>query len=142
MASLAELERRITRLEDIEEIKKLKSDYWYYVDKKQWDKLVDLFTEDAVWKRPDGNNSVGRKALVERIKQRCDPLRTIHQGHQHKIEITSETTATGRWAMYDDLVDIHGNSGFEGWGFYEDEYVKQNGKWKIKTTSLSRLLTG
>jgi len=30
-------------------------------------------------------------------------------------------------------LDVEGLHGFEGWGFYEDEYVKEEGKWKIKS---------
>ena len=30
---------------------------------------------------------------------------------------------------------------FEGWGHYHEEYVKENGEWKIKSIYLTRLHT-
>ena len=42
-----ELEERIQRLEDIEEIKQLKSSYVYRLDEKDWDRFLDCFTDDC-----------------------------------------------------------------------------------------------
>ena len=46
MATLEELQARITRLEDIKEIKKLQKIYGYYQDYCEWEKIVDLFTDN------------------------------------------------------------------------------------------------
>jgi hypothetical protein len=42
-----ELERRIAQLEDIEAIRQLKARYCLYVDQRNEDAWVSLFTEDA-----------------------------------------------------------------------------------------------
>ena len=42
-----ELERRIQILEDIESIKKLKANYFYYADTGQLDEFIALFAETA-----------------------------------------------------------------------------------------------
>ena len=45
--SLKELEARIRKLEDVEEIKKLMWNYTYWLDYGEFDKVIDCFTDDA-----------------------------------------------------------------------------------------------
>ena len=47
MADLADLERRIRALEDIEAIRRLKHRYWRCLDLKLWDEMAACFTPDA-----------------------------------------------------------------------------------------------
>ena len=44
---IEELEAKVTRLEDIQQIEKLQRIYGYYVDYGEWDKVVDLFSDNA-----------------------------------------------------------------------------------------------
>src|SRR5690606_38599229 len=46
-ARLDDLDRRITRLEDVNAIERLQRTYGYLVDKAQWEPLGDLFSGDA-----------------------------------------------------------------------------------------------
>src|SRR5215469_872370 len=46
-ATAATLRRRITRLQDEEQVETLVSVYGYYLDKQQWDQLTDLFADDG-----------------------------------------------------------------------------------------------
>ncbi len=146
MASTVEprdLAARIRVLEDIEAIKKLKSKYWRCIDKKLWDEIADCFTEDVILEVPSIWRKQGRKACVQNMKETLGraSIITVHQGHNPDIEITSEKTAKGTWALYDNIIDVQSNIVMKGWGFYEDEYVKENGKWKIKTQNLIRIFT-
>ena len=140
MAELADLEARVRVLEDIEAIKKLKFKYWHCLDGKLWDELGDCFAEDIVINYPTVK-SKGRKANVQFLKGRLgDVARTsIHQGHNPEIELTSDTTAKGIWALYDYIHDVKENTSWGGWASYEDEYAKENGEWKIKSTTLTRI---
>jgi bile-acid 7alpha-dehydratase len=130
-----ELEKRIRRLEDIEAIKDLKARYWYYIEHKMWDDLPDLFTEDVIDYM--GENKIGcqgKKEVVKHLVDLLTPGRNVHQGHSPIIEFTSDTTAIGKWALNDyNEFDPKAITGFEGWGSYDDEYVKVEGKWKIKS---------
>jgi len=143
MAELAELEARIRVLEDIEAIRKVKTKYWYCIDMKLWDELADCFAEDVVLEAPMLESIHGRKAFVQYLKERLgkSSIIAIHQGHQSDIEITGEITAKGIWALRDHLIDSQSNTSFKGRGFYEEEYVKEGGTWKIKSTKLSYLFT-
>ncbi len=132
-----------SRFEDIEKIKKLKARYFRYLDKKLWDEWGDLFAEDATMQLqlgpdPDpGELWKGRGVIVERVSGAMVSGVTVHQGHMPEIELTSGTTATGIWAM-SDHVEIPGVT-LKGYGHYEEDYVKQDGKWKIKNLRLTRL---
>ena len=140
MAKLADLETQIRVLGDIEAIKKLKAKYWRCIDKKLWDELEDCFVEYAVADYGKNLNFQGRKAIIQFLKDNLgsDSVITVHQGHNPEIEITSDTTAKGIWALHDYLV-FQPNITINGWGHYEDEYVKQNGEWKKKSIKETRL---
>src|SRR3972149_118622 len=129
MTKPVDLEKRIRVLEDIEAIKKLKSRHWYCLDNKLWDELADCFAKDFVLDVSSGLKLQGRKAFIQHLTETLGARITVHQGHSPEIEITSDTTARGRWALSDHVIYAPGNSGFTGWGFYEDEYTKEEGQW-------------
>src|SRR4030043_471439 len=137
---LKELREKIRVLEDIEAIRKLKARYWLCIDKKLWNQWGDCFTEDAVMAVPPVTDWQGKKEIVKNLSEYLEAMSliTVHQGHHADIEITSETTAKATWAMYDNLQDMKSMT-MEGYGFYEDEFVKENGQWKIKSVKLTRI---
>jgi hypothetical protein len=55
-----------------------------------------------------------------------------------EIELTSETTASGVWALEDYNIYEDGSQS-HGWGHYLETYEKIQGRWYIKTSSLSYL---
>ena len=48
MATLEELQTRIQRLDDIKQIERLQRIYGYYRDYSEWEKVVDLFSDNAI----------------------------------------------------------------------------------------------
>lgn len=67
----------------------------------------------------------------------------MHHGHCPEIEITSDRTATGIWAMEDMLrwgpeSNTPGQA-LHGFGHYHETYSKVNGRWIIQTMKLTRL---
>jgi len=88
---------------EIEEIKKLKARYFRLMDKKQWDEWREVFTEDAILQHgPNSEDKFeGREQIVGQLSQILANAVTVHHGHMPEIELTSETTATGTWAMFD-----------------------------------------
>jgi hypothetical protein len=60
-----------------------------------------------------------------------------------EIEITGADTATGTWAMFDYVEFPPAPSGervgLQGYGHYTEEYVREEGEWRIKSLHLSRL---
>jgi bile-acid 7alpha-dehydratase len=142
MADLSDLEKRIRVMEDIEAIKKLKAKYFRCVDKKLWEEMETVLTEDAVADYGMGIELLqGRKAIIEFLKKNLDrdSMISVHQGHNPEIEITSDTTARGVWVLNDRLI-IQTIATLNGWRYYEDEYVKVNGEWKKKSTKITNIL--
>jgi NAD(P)-dependent dehydrogenase (short-subunit alcohol dehydrogenase family) len=134
----------LRRLADIESIKQLKARYFRLMDQKRWDEWAMVFTSDAHLVVPEGNvDERGRDAVVRSISSVLEGVRTVHHGHTPEIEITGSDTASGTWAMFDYVEfppDADGNRvGVRGYGHYTEEYVREDGQWRIASLRLSRL---
>ncbi|MEF8900117.1 MAG: nuclear transport factor 2 family protein [Halovenus sp.] len=126
------LEERITTLEDRREIEELKHLYGYYIDKKRWDDLFALFTEDVrlefSWEGMDSYE--GRDSLeeyVESIESQRDFM--SHMFHNPVIDIDGDE-AQGQWYFEAVLTDHDGNALWSQ-GRYDDVYRRVDGEWKI-----------
>ena len=141
MADISELEEQVRVLSDIEAIRRLKAKYFRCVDQNSWDEMEEVFTEDATADYGPDIKLEGRKAVIDFLNKTVgrDTFTTAHHGHNAEINITDETTARAKWALQDRLI-IRGVSTLTGWGYYDEEYVKQDGRWRIKSTAISRLL--
>ncbi|MBV6416414.1 MAG: Bile acid 7-alpha dehydratase [Steroidobacteraceae bacterium] len=126
------------QLPEIEAIRKLKARYFRCMDQKRWDELAEVFAHDAVcqWD-PQPDVLHGREAITAYIRAGIEKLVTVHHGHMPEIEITGPRTAHGIWAMSDLVVgeDFH----LEGFGHYEEDYVKEGDGWRIRRLRLTRL---
>ena len=129
-------------LSEIEAIKQLKAQYCRYLDTKQWDAWRGLFTDDFVSDTSASGGAVvsGADAFVAFVRstlgKRSQP--TVHQVHAPEIELTSATTATGVWAL-NDVVRLAPGINLNGYGHYHETYEKIDGRWRIKTSELTRL---
>ncbi len=130
------------RAAEIESIRQLKYRYFRYLDSKLWDPLKELFVPEAVSSYGGGKYSFeGRDAIMEFLEKAMgsDSFLSSHTVHHPEIEFTSETTATGIWALHDVVIETNANIIIRGAAFYEDEYVKLDGEWKIKSTGYQRI---
>ena len=143
MAQPADLDRRIEVLEDIEAIKRVKAKYWRSQDRKQPDELGDCFSEDALVDFDIEGKVQGREAIIRRYRESLyqPHLVTLHQGYGPEIDITSETTAKAKWGLCFHRINTQKNTVVRAGGHYEDEYAKEKGQWKIKTTRFTTLFT-
>ena len=129
-------------MEDIEAIKKLKCKYARCLDSKDWDQMAECFTEDAVVDYSGGQfHYEGVKAILQFLKENLGSFDRItsHQMSQPEIEFASSTMARGIWAMRDYVIDKVLNIAVSGAAFYDDQYVKVGGQWKIKSTGYTRI---
>jgi hypothetical protein len=129
-------------LQELEAIKRLKYKYLRCLDQKRWSELAECLTEDATSAYSGGKFSFeGRDAIMEFLESAMgsDSFLSSHTVHQPEIEFTSETTATGVWALNDTVIETNANIIIRGAAFYEDEYVKVDGAWKIKSTGYERI---
>ena len=129
-------------LEEIEQIKKLKARYFRLMDMKLWEEWGEVFTKDAtvrVITMADLEVSwEGRQQIVTNNSSILNDVITVHHGHMPEIEMTGAATATGIWAMFDYLIFPNGTF-MNGYGHYHEEYVKEDGQWRIKSLLLTRL---
>jgi hypothetical protein len=144
MTEPKDLEARIQALEDLEAIKRLKYKYLRALDTKQWDELAETLSEDAAADYADGEYSFrSRAAILEFLKG--TPLADagafvgVHQCSQPEIDLTGPTAARGIWALYNYLIHKREHVGLRLCAFYHDEYVKEGGEWKIRSTGYRRI---
>jgi hypothetical protein len=146
MASLEDLQRRITRLEDIKEIEKLQRIYGYYLDYGEYEKVVDLFSDNAesveisdygVYKGKPGI----KRFYLDLLGGQPPRVGWLSIGMTLQGVVNVETdgkTAKGRWYCMmieaKPTLSLHEGELRQLWGngIYENEYVKEDGKWKIK----------
>jgi hypothetical protein len=137
----------IERLLAIEEIKQLKAKYFLGIDTKDWALWRDeVWAEAAVLDVPSMNHTArGRDALIAWVAAQSADQVSVHHGHMPIITLTSNSTATGLWAM-EDLIwrspgqPLNGEyAQVHGWGHYHEEYVRQPEGWRILSTRLTRL---
>jgi len=142
----------VERLEAIEEIKQLKARYFRCMDMKDWDGFAAVFAPDA---RMDVSGELsddvadgigvttGDREITAFVRESIEDVTTVHHGHTPEIDVTSPTTAAGVWAMEDHLWWPEGSpiATMHGYGHYHETYEKQEGRWLITSTTLTRLRT-
>src|SRR3984957_11312212 len=155
ISDIADLEARISKAEhelavqqDIHQIRRLQYTYGYFIDKSQYNEVVDLFSDQGdVWLLGGiykGKAGV-RRLYIERFQTQ------FTQGHngprygwlldhpqlQMVIDVAphrGSAKVRGRSTMQAGLHETaRGNP--RAWGeggSYENDYVRENGVWKIK----------
>lgn len=130
MASVEDLERRIQVLEDIEEIRKLKHKCNLYADTKDGENFSKLFAKDGGF----GSKIMGELKGEALKSVKFWPFQ-VHYSTNPIIEVDGDT-ATGRWYFFRPHT-THENVARWAGGYYEDEYIREDGSWKFKKVQLS-----
>lgn len=127
-------------MDDIEAIKQLKARYFRTMDTKNWDGMRQVFTDDVTMDTTSSGGGVveGADEFMTFLVGTIGDVLTVHHGHMPEIQITSPTTATGIWAMEDQLRWPNGVE-MQGFGHYHETYEKAGGEWRIKSSTLTRL---
>lgn len=129
-------------LTEIEAIKVLKARYCRLLDTKQWTAWRELFTDDFVsdTSQSGGQIITGADAFVDYIQKTLGkPSQiTVHQVHAPEIELTAPDAARGVWAL-NDVVHLAPGINLNGYGHYHETYLKADGRWRIATSTLTRL---
>ena len=151
--SSEEVEKRLRTLEDIEEIKQLQARYVDCLITIEWDELFKCFTDDAT---VDLHSGLAR-GKAEIIKLFTEKIAITHVGTEglyvvHPIITVDGDKAKASWLLYthfsqphkiqvdpaksDDMADA------PDWmqGYYKMEYIRVDGKWKIKLLRWRRRL--
>ena len=156
--TLEELEKRLRTLEDTEEIKKLQYRYIDCLNQCKWDDIADCFAVDGICEVLPGPRK-GKAAITKSFKEEISFAHIGEEGLYciHPIISIEGDKAKGNWLMYVQPAKKHGKPrelpqipspellarGREGYGvaeqlpdwvqgYYNNEYVRENGEWKIK----------
>ena len=129
----AELEKRITRLEDLEKIKQLKARYCAVCDDDHNpDQITKLFAEDGIWEGAGQGRHQGHAA----IRALFGGFKEMVSFSQHNvmnpvIEVDGER-AKGTWYFLGTFTMRQGNRAMWLGVRYEEDYVKAGGEWKFQ----------
>ena len=139
----ADLARRMAKLEALEDIKELKHRYFRAMTFGDYDLLKTTLTEDVVTSYSDGEYVFDDREKLLRFL-----IDSHHAGQQvaywmcgmPEIKIASETEATGIWAFYHYFYHRGHEFVDEIFAYYDDEYRKEDGVWRIARTGYTRVL--
>lgn len=135
---LEELRARAQRIKDSNDIKRLQRAYGYYVDEALWDEVVDLFAEDSTLELALDGVYRGKERIREYLYRLGGGQQGLSAGqlneHLQLMPVVTLAddgiTAKGRWRAII-MAGEYGESALWGEGPYENEYVKEDGVWKI-----------
>ena len=144
-ADLRTLQQRLDRMdsdlrgaEAVRAIKRLQYAYGHYAELGLWHDLADLFAEKGVGHYPAGDlgkEGIRKLFLQDVGKGKLGLGEGIFYPHimlQPVITLDADgKTARGRWRVLAMLGSYGGAASWAG-GIYENEYILENGVWKIK----------
>lgn len=134
------LEERISRLEDIEEIRCLQAKYQRCLDSRDFDGLAECFCVDATSSYCDGKKVFHSRDEILNFLMSVMSLSmpSAHFIHGGEIEWINSTFAKAKWYLEDHLhhkkylVQLHGSA------IYDVTYKKIDQVWKISSIGYTR----
>lgn len=144
---LAALDRRIRRLEAVEEIKRLKYEYWRACDAKDPEGFRACFVKTGadldygvlgVFSDRDALVDVYTGLALRRAGGRW-LLNDIHHGKHPVIDLIDDQTATGEWTFWFMQVNLEANVVVQQSMEYRDRYVIEDGAWRIQRSHVHAL---
>jgi len=130
-------EQRLQALEDAEAVRSLKARYLFCCDRKDPKGIRACFADGKVH---IDYGAIGTfdsaDALVDVYTQiAChEHMVELHHSSNPQIEVLDATHARGTWSLQYGLINTQAQSITQLAGYYEDEYLKQGGVWKISST--------
>lgn len=137
-ASLADLSRRVERLEDEQSIENLQRIYGYYVDRAMWDQVADLFASDATFEMGLQGVYVGKQHL-RRFLDTLGPqglaagVLNDHIQLQTRVDVAADGKTAYCRSRELAMTGVYGKEGAWSEGVYENTFVKDHGVWEFKS---------
>jgi len=138
-ALLTSLESRVGLLEDIAQLERLNSIYGYYLAHLQWDDLTGIFSPTGTIEIAMRGVYVGAASVRRNLNlygqatddqfglqhnhMQFQPVITVAPDGQSALMRSRALSIMGQWERYSQWMG----------GVYENEYVKEDGVWKIKS---------
>lgn len=139
---LAKIQQHSMAVDDVNKLENLQRIYGYYLDKQLWEEVTDLFSDDGTMEIGTSGVKTGKENIRSYLYSLTENLQGPFEGEMYNhfqlqpvITLNEDgVTASGRWRAFMQLGSHGEGSGGEwGEGPYENEYIKEDGVWKIKT---------
>lgn len=131
------LQQRVLQLEDQEQIREVLVQYGEYLDAKDYAAYSALFAQDGIWTGGFGSATgpAAIQAMLEKNLGKPEPgvinKSSFHLMTTMVVKVTGDTaTARSRYLFYTATPDNKPGASLAG--RYVDEFVRENGAWKIK----------
>lgn len=137
-AALTTLERQIMKLNEEDKIRNLQAIYGYYVDRKMWDDVTDLFTQDSAYERAGVGIYRGPAGVRKAMESEGGPISLrdgeIHDHLQLGIVVTIADSGVEAQARGLELSMLTPNNpqGYWAVSTFENHYAKIDGAWRIR----------
>ncbi len=136
--TLDSLEQRIARLNDEDAVRNLQHAYGYYVDRKMWHDVVDLFAEDCVVQLGGVDVLTGRRGLREAMERMGAAGLSHGQLNEHPLFDTIVAVMPGGQEALTRGIELgmvgEADKGTAHWeiNVFRNRFVKEDGLWKLK----------
>ncbi len=137
-ATLDELEERIAVMNDESLVRNLQAAYGYYVNRRMWDDVTDLFADDGVYE-VGGVGVYTGKTGVRKAMERQGPAGLTDGVLNDRLQFdTVVSFAPGRREAFvrgiemGILGEVEKNEAFWEINVYSNRFVKEGGLWKLR----------
>ncbi|CAI6338347.1 unnamed protein product [Periconia digitata] len=144
--SIEDVERRIKRLNDEDEVRNLMHAHGYYVDRRMWSDVVDLHSADTKVSIVGVANYTGlggvRKAL-ERMgpENLVQGIANDHPIFDMIVDVAADgSTATVRGIEIGMLGDANTRTASWEFNIFRNQFIKENGIWLVKDVEITPLV--
>jgi hypothetical protein len=141
-----ELEKRIQRLNDEDEVRNLMHAHGYYVDRRMWTDVVDLHTKNTTVTVRNARNYTGLSGTREALERMGPEGLTQGVNNDHPIfDMIVEINPNGREAIARGIeIAMLGNAlnKTASWEFniFRNHFVKERTIWKVKDVDITPLI--
>jgi hypothetical protein len=146
-ARLANIERRLARLEDIEELHRLRYRYHELINSNAWEEhAAELFTADAVLDYGHMGAFRGRDAIagffgaatagVTGSESAAEPPFVKQFVHAHDVRLDNEDPDRATGISYLEAKPVYRGESFLVSGRFDDEYRRVDGRWLFARVNL------
>jgi hypothetical protein len=144
--ALASLEQRISVMNEEDKVRNLQNAYGYYVDRKMWDDVTDLFTADGALSIANVGVYDGPRS-IRRALERSGPAGVKHGQLNELMQLDMAVAiepggmeARARGLEFGMLGEADKGTAFYTLAIFENRYVKQNDIWRIREMRIFPLL--
>jgi len=143
---LAALEPRISVMNEEDKVRNLQNAYGYYMDRKMWDDVTDLFTSDGALAIANVGVYDGPKS-IRRALERSGPAGLTHGQLNELMQLDMMVAiepggmeARARGLEFGMLGEADKGTAFYTLAIFENRYVKQNDTWRIREMRIFPLM--